>query len=40
MMQEQFENSRDLTVKNSLQDVDAKEMYLHPKNRPVSFQKR
>ena len=29
-----------LTVKNSLQDSDVKEMYLHPKNRSVSFQKR
>ena len=28
------------TVKNSLQDFDVKEMYLHPKNRSVSFQKR
>ena len=28
------------TVKNSLQDVDVNEMYLHPKNRSVSFQKR
>ena len=28
-----------LTVKNSLQDFDAKEMYLHSKNRSVSFQK-
>ena len=26
-----------LTVKNSLQDFDAKEMYLHSKNRSVSF---
>ena len=28
-----------LTVKNSLQDLDAKEMYLHSKNRSVAFQK-
>ena len=27
-----------LTAKNSLQDFDAKEMYLHSKNRSVSFQ--
>ena len=29
-----------LTVKNSLQDLDAKEMYIHPKNQSVSFKKR
>ena len=29
-----------LTVKNSFQDFDVKEMYLHPKNRSFSFQKR
>ena len=28
-----------LMVRNSPQDLDAKEMRLHPKNRPVSFQK-
>ena len=28
-----------LTVKDSLQDFDAKEMYLHPKNKLVSFTK-
>ena len=28
-----------LMVKNSLHDFDTKEMYLHSKNRPVSFQK-
>ena len=28
-----------LTVKSSLQDFDAKEMYLHSKNRSVAFQK-
>ena len=28
-----------LTVKNSLQGFDEKEMYLHSKNRSVSFQK-
>ena len=27
-----------LIVKNSLQDFYAKEMYIHPKNRSVSFQ--
>ena len=31
---------RNLTVKDSLQDFDAKEMYLQTKNRSVSFQKR
>ena len=30
---------RNLTIKNSLLDFDAKEMYLRPRNRPVSFQK-
>ena len=35
----QFENSRKFDSKNSLQDFDAKEKYLHPKNRPVSIQK-
>ena len=35
----QFETIWNLTVKNSLQDFDAKEMYLHPKNRPGSFQR-
>ena len=29
-----------LTAKNSLQDFDTKEMYLHPKSRSGSFQKR
>ena len=29
-----------LPVKSSLQDFDVKEMYLHYKNRSVSFQKR
>ena len=38
-MPEQFENNRDLTLKYSLQDFDAKEMYLNSKNRSVSFQK-
>ena len=28
-----------LTVKNSLQDFDAKAMYLHSKDRSVAFQK-
>ena len=36
----QFENGRKVDGKKSLQDVDAKEKYLHPKNRPVSIQKR
>ena len=36
----QFENGRKFDSKNSLQDFDAKEKYLHPKNRPVSIQKR
>ena len=35
-----FENGRKLDGKNSLQDFDAKEVYLYPKNRPASFQKR
>ena len=38
-MLEQFENGRKLDGKNSLQGFDAKEMYLHPKNLSVSFQK-
>ena len=38
-MPEQFENGKNLDGKNSLQDFDAKEVYLHPKNRRVSFQK-
>ena len=29
-----------LTVRNPLEDFDAKEMYLHPKNRSILFQKR
>ena len=36
----QFENGRKFDSKNSLQDFDAKEKYLHSKNRPVSIQKR
>ena len=36
---QRLENGRKLDGKNSLQDFDAKEMYLHPKNRSVSFQK-
>ena len=39
-MPEQFENGRKFDSKNSLQDFDAKEKYLHPKDRSVSFQKR
>ena len=39
-MPQQFENGRKLDGKNSLQDFDAKEVYLHHKNRSVSFQKR
>ena len=38
-MPEQFENGRNLDGKNSLQHFDAKETYLHPKNRSVLFQK-
>ena len=34
----QFENGRNLTVETFLQDLDAKEMYLHLKNRSVAFQ--
>ena len=34
----QFENGRKFDCKKSLQDFDAKEKYLHPKNRPVSIQ--
>ena len=40
MISEQFENGRSLDGKHSVQDFDAKEVYLHPKNRSVSFQKR
>ena len=36
-MPEQFENGGNLTVRNSLQDFDAKRMYLHPKNQSGSF---
>ena len=39
-MPAQFENGRKIDSKDSLQDFDAKEKYLHPKNRPVSIQKR
>ena len=39
MMLEQFENGRKFDGKNSLQDFDAKEMYLQPRNRSVAFQK-
>ena len=35
-----FENGRKFDGKRWLQDFDAKETYLHPKNRPVSIQKR
>ena len=38
-MPKHFENSRKFDGKNSLQDFDAKEIYRHPKNRSVSFQK-
>ena len=38
-MPEQLQNGRNFGGKNSLQSIDAKEMYLHPKNRSVSFQK-
>ena len=37
---QQFENGRKFDSKNSLQDFDAKKKYLHPKNRPVSTQRR
>ena len=39
IMPEQFENGTKFDGKNSLQDFDANEMYLHPKNRSTSFQK-
>ena len=39
-MQKKFKTVGNLTVKNSLQDFDAREMYLHPKNRSVLFKKR
>ena len=35
---EQFENGRNLDGKNSLQNFDAKEAYLHLTSRSVSFQ--
>ena len=38
-MPEQFEDDRKFDGKNSLQDFDAKEMYLHSKNRSETFQK-
>ena len=38
--QSNLKTVRNLTVRKSLQDFDAKEVYLNPKNRPVSFQKR
>ena len=37
---QRFENGMKLDGKNSLQDFDAKEVYLRPKDRSVSFQKR
>ena len=40
MILTQFENGRKLDGKKSLQDFNAKEKYLYPKNRPVSMQKR
>ena len=40
MIPEQFENGKKLDGENSLQNFDVKEVYLHPKNRSVSFQKR
>ena len=39
-MSQQFENGRELDGKSSSQGFDAKEVYLHPKNRSVSFQKK
>ena len=37
---EQFENGRNLDGKTSLQECDAKEVYLNPMNRSVSFKDR
>ena len=34
-MPEQFENGTNFDGKNSLQDFDAKDLYLHPKNRSI-----
>ena len=39
-MPAQFENGRKIDSKNSFLDFDAKEKYLHRKNRPVSIQRR
>ena len=39
-MPEQFENGTKCDGKKSLQDFDVKEMYLHPKNQSISFEKR
>ena len=39
-MPEHFENDRKFDGEKSLQDFDATEKYIHPKNRPVSIQKR
>ena len=39
-MPEQVENGRKLDGKNSLQDCDAKEMYLHLNNQLMSLQRR
>ena len=36
-MPEKIENGRKYDGKKSLQDFDAKEMYLHHKNRPALF---
>ena len=39
-MPEQFENGRKFDSKKVVADFDAKEMYLHPANQSVLFQKR
>ena len=39
-MPEQFEKGWKYDGKNTLYDFNPKEMYLHSKNRPFSFQKR
>ena len=39
-MPAKFENDRTFDGKKSLQDFDAKEKYVGPKNRPGSIQKR
>ena len=39
-MQENFESGRKFKSKKPLQDFDAKETHLHPKNRSVSFRSK